>query len=292
MLRIKVPEWCCAIRFNDSDETSLLNNSENKFYVLKDSYRYWTADPFLFKKYGKYYLFFEMFDRLKRKGLLGYREISNKGIGKLNVIYECDCHLSYPYIYEKNGNVYIIPESSDSRTLFRLKCVNFPDVWEKETVLANDRLVDTTLFQFDDVDYYLSERVCQDYVFDRFDLFYTDEFGQFLECKNNPMKVDANTSRCAGKVFSYKGNFIRPSQNCGKFYGEKLNFNKIVEISKESYKEECIKTISVNDISLDSNNNFVGIHTYNKLDNIEVIDLKISRFNILNVIGAIVKRLF
>ena len=40
-------------------------------------------------------------------------------------------------------------------------------------------------------------------------------------------------------------------------------------------------------------NDFTGIHTYNCLGNVEVIDIKIgANFNIFNIIGAVWKRLF
>ena len=234
-----VPEWCCAVRFNENDNTSLLNNTEKKFVVLKDTYRYWTADPFLICHEGKYYLFFEAYDRLKRKGLLGFREITKQKIGKINIVYEADSHLSYPYIYEENGIYYIIPESKESGELVKLKCVDFPFKWELDSVIAKKALVDTTLFLFNKEKYYISEKVIFSGRFNRVDLFYEDN-GIFKECPNNPVKDDVNNARGAGKIFKYKGNYIRPAQNCGKYYGERLNFNKIVDISKDTYKEESI----------------------------------------------------
>ena len=44
------------------------------------------------------------------------------------------------------------------------------------------------------------------------------------------------------------------------------------------------------DIKLNFENHFTGIHTYNRTDNVEVIDLKIkSEINILNFVGVIFK---
>ncbi len=286
-----VPEWCCAIRFNKHAGMSLLNDTETKFCVIKNPLRYWTADPFLINHNGKYYLFFEAYDRLKRKGLLGYREITEQKFGKINIIYETDSHLSYPYIYEEKGSFYIIPESKESGKLIKLKCVDFPCKWELDSIIAKIALVDTTPFKFHDEQYFISERVMQTGRFNRVDLFY-EENGKFVECKNNPVKNDVINARGAGKIFEYNGSYIRPAQNCGKFYGESINFNKIIAISKDHYNEELIKSISVSDLKLDSNRKYIGIHTYNKLDNIEVIDLKIAKkFNLLNIIGALTKRL-
>ena len=284
---MSVPEWCCAIRF-DSDKC-LIDDATRKFSIINNSLRYWCADPFLFVKDGQYYLFFEMFDRLKRKGLIGYRELSDNSIGEMNIAYECDYHLSYPLIYEEDGNIYMLPECEQSGMLFRLKCVNFPDKWEKDKTYISERLADTTRFIYNGVTYYLSEKVDDEKIFDRLDLFYEDDIG-FHECCNNPVKHDVNSARCAGNIFEYNGSLVRPSQNCGQEYGKELNFNKIISISKENYSEKLLKSIRVNDVNVDAKI-YTGIHTYNKLDGIEVIDLKIpSNFNFLNLIGACIKR--
>ena len=121
------------------------------------------------------------------------------------------------------------------------------------------------------------------------DLFYENN-GELVACESNPVKLDAETARCAGKFFEFEDNYVRPSQDCGKAYGEKLNFNKVVSLSKLGYSEELIKTVSHKDIKLGIQNNYVGIHTYNKLENVEVVDLKIKgRFNIYNFCGIIYK---
>ena len=60
MRKLSVPEWCCAVRFNQDGGTSILNDTETEFTVIKDSYRYWTADPFLAEENGKYYFWGDM----------------------------------------------------------------------------------------------------------------------------------------------------------------------------------------------------------------------------------------
>ena len=291
--RIKLtvfPEtWCCAVRFNRDASTCIINNTNDEFTIIPNTKRYWAADPFLYEKDGHYYLFFEMFDRLKRKGLIGCREISEYGFGDMNVIYEGESHLSYPYIFEKDGEVYIIPESNKAGELFRLKCCDFPNKWTKDKVISNERLADTTLFEKDGTTYYFSEVVDDSGIFDRLDLFY-EENNHFISCVKNPVKMDIHSARCAGKVFEYNGSFIRPSQDCSNSYGEKINFNRVLSISKENYQEELLSTLSVCNLHLNTNQKFIGIHTYNKLNNVEIIDLKISgKFYFLGLIGIINK---
>lgn len=289
--RTVFPEsWCCAIRFGTDSQSTILNDVQTPFTVLNNTRRYWTADPFLFEYSNRIYLFFEVFDRLKRKGLLGYREITDGNIGDIRIIYEDDFHLSYPFIFQNGEQIKIIPESNKSGELFELECVSFPDKWKKGRTLLYEKLADTTVFNYEGVNYYLTERVDDSNCFDRLDLFYSDN-GAIKECANNPVKTDAATARCAGKVIYEDGvGYIRPSQDCGKAYGEKLNFNRIVSLSPQHYEEETFSCISHKDIILDRKNSFTGIHTYNRLGNVEVIDLKTKhRFNLLNFIGIFYK---
>lgn len=43
--KLRVPEWCCAVRFN-TDGHTVFDDLETPFTVLKNSRRYWCADPF------------------------------------------------------------------------------------------------------------------------------------------------------------------------------------------------------------------------------------------------------
>ena len=66
MRKLSVSEWCCAVRFNKNDD-SIMTDLSTPFVVLPNSKRYWCADPFLFQKDDYYFVFFEAYDRLKRK---------------------------------------------------------------------------------------------------------------------------------------------------------------------------------------------------------------------------------
>lgn len=281
--------WCCGVRFNNDDSTCVLNDRESEFIIAPNTKRYWCADPFLAKNNGKYYLFFEAFDRLQKKGVLGCREITAAGFGDIKIIYQAKGHLSFPFIYNQGDDYYIIPESAQEQALYRLKCLSFPDKWEKDKVLAKGRLVDTVMLKSGGTSYCISEKTDKSNYFDRVDLFYFEN-GELLECKGNPVKRDIENARGAGKLFEYNGKLIRPAQNCKGSYGESLNFNIVNEISKEGFSEERLCKISPKDLNFNEKNVFTGIHTYNRLDNIEVVDLKLPpKFSLYNFLGAFVK---
>lgn len=280
--------WCVAYRKISGDGDCLLNDTNSPFTVLPNTEKLWCADPFLYEKDSRLYVFFEALDFMKRKGLLGYREITEGNVGDINVFFEGESHLSFPFIYEENGKLFIIPESSHTGKLFRLKCTDFPAKWEYDCDLLSERLVDSVILDTDNRRYLISQRVDDSNTYDRMDLFYFEK-GKFCEC-NNPVKRDLSNARSAGKIFSYNGQLIRPSQDCSEAYGGKLNFNRILSVGFDGVEEEIIKTVTAEDIKTDTDTEFCGIHTYNRLGNYEVIDLKLpSKFSIRNSAGAALK---
>ena len=277
--------WSCAVRFNENEEVSIIDDKDSEFMLIPDSKKYWTADPFLFKKDGQLYLFFEAFDVFKRKGLLGYRTIDNGSFGEINIIYESDSHLSFPFIYEDGESIYIIPESAKCGELFRLKCVSFPEKWEKEKVILTDTVVDTVRFFDGKTEYLITEKVDDTHVYDRVDLYYYEN-GELIECKDNPHKRDSSNARGAGAICSIKGKLIRPAQDCSESYGEKLNLNEITVLNKNCFQEKLIDSFTYKDIKLNEKLKIDGIHTYGKLGNVEVIDVRIpGRFNLRYTLG-------
>lgn len=281
--------WTSAIRFNEDKNTSILTDKETPFTVVPNSKRYWTADPFLFEKDGTLYLFFEAFDIFKRKGLLGYRTVEKGHFGEIHIFYEHSSHLSFPFIYEENGDIYVIPESAKSGELFRLTCTHFPDKWEKERVLLKDAVVDTVRYVSKGKEYFISEKVIEPNVFDRVDLYYMQN-GTLVPSEKNPVKLDASNARGAGAVTEINGKRIRPSQDCGTSYGERLNINELIAVSEDGMEESLIDTFTFRDIPLNDNIKIDGIHTYNRLGNVEVIDLRIpGKFNLRYTLGFINK---
>ena len=94
-------------------------DSQDFFYKLKDykfavldfnvSNRYWMADPFLYERDGITYLFYEMYDYFRGRGVLAYSIINDDfSVSKPKIIINEKFHLSFPNIYEKRTLLLII----------------------------------------------------------------------------------------------------------------------------------------------------------------------------------------
>lgn len=288
-------EWNIAIRKREDKFLWEKGGESKRFTVLPNTIRYWAADPFIIPDGEKDYLFFEMFDRLKSKGLIGYREINGSKIGKMKIAYEAEHHLSFPYIFEYKNEYYIMPESSEGKELFVLKATHFPDKWEKiESWMQGKRFVDSVLLSHEGENYLLTQDLKSGYSSEKISIFIR-KGKEWVPHKQSPVVKSLANARLAGKTFFERNQLIRVAQDCQDGYGTKLHFNNILKLSKDEYEEEMFRTISVEDIIVDSKERFCGIHTYNSDDCYEVIDLKnpdrIRIGNILNILWRIIGKL-
>lgn len=288
-------EWNIVIRPKEDKLLFESGGCEKPFKLLPNTLRYWAADPFLISKGDKDYLFFEMFDRFRNKGLIGLRVIENGKIGKMQVVFESKAHLSFPFVFERNGEFYMLPESKKQGNLMLLKAQNFPYGWvvEKE-IFKKKNVCDSVLLEKAEKIYLFTHELEDIYRNDTLSAFVLSD-KEFLPFETNPVVTGADKSRMAGKFITHNSELIRPSQNCLFSYGDAVVFSKVDNLDLNSYSENVVASIKPFDINLNGRkNDFKGIHTYNSNERYEVIDLKrkekIAFGNIINIFYRLIKR--
>lgn len=269
------------VAWRQKSRGSILSDKKTEFNVIKNAFRYWAADPFVFEHGEKTYIFAELYDYVKCKGCLGYYELSSSSPKWVSVIEE-DYHLSYPYIFENKEGIFIMPESGANKDLTLYKAVSFPDKWEKVDVLRkNVQYGDTTPFEWEDHKYALTYDVENvNYKLVLLDLENEDKDRE-ISCQN------INCRRPAGAVFLLEGKWIRPAQDCEKGYGKGLYFYEFQMDEHGEYSEKTCEMLSPEQLSLSYKLYRDGMHTYNGSSNYEVKDIKTRRFNILNFLFRI-----
>lgn len=286
-------EWFIAIKKHE--DTPVEEQKTMEVMLLNNTWRYWCADPFVFERNGMTYVFMELFDKIKQKGLIGYRVIDENG--KISAIHSCldmEKHMSYPFIFEKNGQVYMIPECYQSNQLTVYRAESFPDNWVKDSVLLNDiKVCDTNIIERDGNQYFTTMKIYgMPFRYDQLLLYYEDN-GSWIECSCNPVVRGADCARNGGAYFYDHGRLIRPAQNCADSYGENLSFREIKELSQNGYKEEEIGQLYIENIVVkNSKRTFDGIHTYNTNGKYDVVDLRISNsFQIAHFISFVIGKI-
>lgn len=252
-------QWFISIKKNTGDIFDLSNLTHN---YPPDGY-YW-ADPFLYKKGGVNYLFYEFYDY--QKGKIAY-SIINKDLtlSKPTIILDEPYHMSYPFIFEDKGELYIIPESGASGKVRLFKCKQFPDIWEEQSPLLEGSTSDNNIYKLGE--YYLMFTTGQPQM--KHDLFILGA----LDVKG-PWQVmfseSLTNSRSAGNIFELDGNLIRPVQDASRGYGSGIHFKKIdINMDTGIYDEEVIHSIDP-----DWHPEIFGTHHFSFNDDLIVLDGK------------------
>ncbi|MFC5624623.1 glucosamine inositolphosphorylceramide transferase family protein [Algoriphagus winogradskyi] len=203
------------------------------------------ADPFLFEKEGKKYLFFERYKFDKGIACISVGQLENGKVTDVQDVIDDGTHMSYPNVFEDQGEIYMIPETCAKKRLEVYRATDFPYKWELySTAFEGVELADVNFFR-DELGkawIFFSKGFWFDlnsdlYIY-QIDSLKMDTLYPHLQ---NPVIIDSRIARNGGKIYKRDGKYFRPSQrNVNGNYGFGLNINQIVELTLEEYKEEKI----------------------------------------------------
>ena len=239
--------------------------------------RFW-ADPFIVARDNKYYVFIEEFLYATQKGHISLIVMNKDGSFEPPVrVLEAPYHLSYPFVFEFESNLYLIPESSANRTVELYKCTAFPLKWEFQRNLMNNcEVVDTTLFQWQGKWWMFVNQIQTEGAssWDELFLHYSDSpfSDNWTPHQRNPVVSDARSARPAGRLFVRNGRLYRPSQNCSGRYGYGFNICEITKLTETEYEEKIVSRVEPK-----WDKNVVSTHTINYEDGLTIIDGQLRR---------------
>lgn len=241
--------------------------------VLAPPQKWNYADPFLVERRGKTYLFFEQYASGGR-GTICCAELNPDGTpGEPRQVLARNYHISYPFVFEWQGELYLLPESWENRTVEVYRAVDFPFRWEPAGVLLNDvTAVDPTILEYNGRLWLFVAGIaglgteCSE-----LSLFFADSlFGKWCAHPKNPVVCDVRRARPAGKLFFEGASLIRPGQDCAERYGHAVTLSRIENLSEADYREVPFATLSP-----DSMPGVCGTHTLNRACGLKVLDAKV-----------------
>ena len=264
------------VYYRECPTGSIFNNKSQIFKRINIDKNKWAADPLLFSYNGCNYLFFELFDRHSNKGSIALSEIKDGKINKPTIIINEKFHLSFPFVFEHNNSIYMIPETGEIQSLILYKAIDFPLVWKREKVLLNNiHSSDTIVFKSND------KLIVAASIIQKNASYCNNSFYELLpNLKMNYIcssLANDKGQRNAGGIIVYEDLLIRPgqsSENCE--YGKYLSFFKI---DPTTFNETLYKNIFIDDLRIDSSKKYIGIHTYSSNSTMEFIDLKYKKKN-------------
>ena len=220
------------------------------------------ADPFLFHYNNADYLFFENYSYTTKRGKISCGILKDNVLTEIIDVLDFKYHLSFPFIFEENGEIFLMPESSENKTLKVYKAVDFPVKWEVYSSAFEGESIGDAFFYTDQKQHkwlFLNKQAATTSPMNSELFIYKVDslkLNSLIPHKQNPVIIDARVARNGGCLFEHNGNLYRPSQrNIDGIYGRALNINKIEKLTLDEYVETTVKVIEP-----DFDKELIGLH--------------------------------
>ncbi|OKO80516.1 hypothetical protein [Bradyrhizobium sp. NAS96.2] len=247
---------------------SLLDRGKAAFKMLAADADNYLADPFPFNHRGQTFIFVEQYSYRKKRGCIAVVTANRDGTaGEPRIVLEEAHHLSYPFVFEHDGQIWMIPESGAARNVSLYRAIEFPYRWAREACLI-DRVEAydcTPVFRDGQPWFFVSPRRWRSSSWDILDIYRAEGLtGAWVPHAANPILIDASLSRPAGAFIEHRGQILRPVQNCSRGYGDAVTLCRVDALGSSEFAQAPVGVIRATGF---------GCHTYNRGSGLEVIDV-------------------
>ncbi len=230
------------------------------------------ADPFLVHDQGRHFIFFEEYPFADPVGFISAVEVFADGAhGEVRPVIRTPYHLSYPVMFQRDGQWFMMPESHQHNTIEIWTCEEFPWRWRlSHTLMEGVAAVDTTpLYHRGEWWLFTALRKNCKKFGDKLFLFRGDDlFGAHWEPHPlNPVRQGILYDRPAGNIIVRDDRLYRPVQDSLTRYGGAMELREITVLSRDAYAEHCVRRMEPTPGS-----ELKGMHTYNAAHGWVVMD--------------------
>jgi hypothetical protein len=196
------------------------------------------ADPFLLRRRGTWYMYFEVLLRESHRGVIGFASSRDGLTWKYErIVLDEPFHLSYPQVFSHGDEVYMVPETLGGNAVKLYRAARFPDQFEPVCDLIEGKWADPTIF--------FNHGLCwmfacsTPYEHRTLHLFCAEELrGPWRPHPGTPVVADdRRTGRCGGRVLRVDGRLVRLAQDATPRYGSCLRAMEILELNSTCYRE-------------------------------------------------------
>jgi len=263
-----VGQWSLAYRFAPREAWNASLDGFHRLVPPKD--RFW-ADPFPLQKDGRSFIFFEELPFTAGKAHISVVEVDRAGRASTpRKVLERDYHLSYPFLVEEDGELFMIPETAGNRTVEIYRCVDFPAKWRREKVLLDGVWCADATLHHDGERWWMFVNTGDERaeIHDELHLFSAPRLtGEWKPHPRNPVKSDTRSARPAGNLYREGGALYRPAQICAPIYGAGVALQRVTRLTPHEYAEAEERRIAPAPGAP-----FLGIHTLNRAGDLSVAD--------------------
>jgi hypothetical protein len=246
----------------------LINSGYGRFSILPDDRRRYYADPFPFCYHGERFVFVEEFEFAAQRGCISVASIGADGaVSTPRRIIEEPHHLSFPFVFEHGGQIWMIPESGAAGRVDLYRAETFPYRWKREGALLDGvAAYDATLLpQAGRLWMFVTIARWNASTCDNLCIFHANQLsGPWHAHSANPILLDATASRSAGAFFHLEGSTFRLAQDCSEIYGGAVTIWRLDTLNDGAFSQTEMGRIT---------SSAAGCHTYNRHSGLEVLDV-------------------
>jgi len=196
------------------------------------------ADPFMLPVNGLWHMFFEVLNDRSDRGEIGLAT-SPDGLAwsYRQIVLSEPFHLSYPYVFRWNQDIYMLPETLGGAAVRLYRAVSFPTRWEHLADLVPGAHADPSIFFFHGRCWLFT---CPTpYQHDTLALYTADILtSTWTEHPSSPLIAgNASIARPGGRVITHNGQLLRFTQQCSPIYGKQVRAFAITELTPTTYRE-------------------------------------------------------
>lgn len=197
------------------------------------------ADPFIARTDGNLLILAEDYTSRSGRGHISAVVIDDAGgVSEPVPVITEPHHLSYPFLVERSGELFCVPESAESGEIAVYTPQNLRRPWRRAgTLLPGLHALDPTIVQFEDR-WWMFVCTRSGPTETRLEIFHApDLFGPWQPHARNPVKSDIRSSRPGGTPFVHEGILYRPAQDCSRTYGGSLVINRVERLNPGEFRE-------------------------------------------------------
>ena len=199
----------------------------------------YVADPFVVWSGGQGSMLFEIKNRATRRGEIGLAVTDGVRWSYRGSVLREPYHLSYPYVFEREGEYFLIPESLEPCAIRLYRADPFPGRWVYEADLIAGRFADPSIFRYGDRWWMFA---CPEPFREVLQLFHADRLeGPWHQHPRSPViSGDPRRARPSGRILAWDDRLFRFAQDCAISYGTAVRAFEITQLSERCYSEvEC-----------------------------------------------------
>jgi hypothetical protein len=242
------PHWRVGWRFvANEDVWSRGDLGGRPWNVLPNQPFRFFADPFPVVWQGNTWLFFEDFDHRRGKGQISVVAFDADGpAGDVMPALTAPWHLSFPYVFEYEQTLWMLPESSENGMVSLYRADDFPLRWVKELdLITGVEASDSVMVPFNDrLWLFTTVPGNRRTVSDSLLLFHAKSlFGPWVPHLGNPVLVDGTSARSAGRAVLRDGTLWRVVQDCERRYGASLGLARVTRIDDGGFEQKVERVV-------------------------------------------------